>query len=174
MLSTLREFFRIDASSASLFEGLNISRQKQFCAEHMNAYPTLFLSPSFQNADTFEQALNGIRFKVTQLLDTMLELMESDKISPAQREQIQTLYAPNADETLLRHSLLILTQALERHYGRRVVVLIDEYDMPLENAFQCGFYEQMVRFLRDLMGSALKTNASLAFARAALRNHQLF
>ncbi len=93
MLSTLRESFRIDASSASLFEGLNISRQKEFCAEHMNAYPTLFLSLSFQNADTFEQALNGIRFKVTQLLDTMPELMESEKISPAQREQIQTLYA---------------------------------------------------------------------------------
>ena len=54
MLSTLRESFRIDASSASLFEGLNISRQKEFCAEHMNAYPTLFLSLSFQNADTFE------------------------------------------------------------------------------------------------------------------------
>ena len=167
-MSMLRAFFEIGAD-ASLFEGLYITKNKAICEEYMGRYPVIFLSLKSVEGLDFEAA----RYRITELIGIEAErfgfLAESEFLSENERERYKAIIAlqngMNAmDEKTLISSLQVLSQLLYKHFGQKTVILIDEYDVPLDKAFQNGYYREMVSLIRGLFGMALKTNNCLQFA----------
>ena len=160
-MSMLKYYFEI-GTDQSLFEHLYISQNKEVCEMHMGQYPVIFLSLKGVEGLNFQEACSMLRSAIQNearrhyLLKTSVQLAEEDK---RQFEQILLgTYENMAD------SLRALSQLLFLHYGRKVVILIDEYDVPLDKAFQNGYYKEMVSLIRGLFGQALKTNEYLRFA----------
>ena len=160
-MSMLKYYFEI-GTDQSLFEHLYISQNKEVCEMHMGQYPVIFLSLKGVEGLNFQEACSMLRSAIQNearrhyLLKTSAQLAEEDK---RQFEQILLgTYENMAD------SLRALSQLLFLHYGRKVVILIDEYDVPLDKAFQNGYYKEMVSLIRGLFGQALKTNEYLRFA----------
>lgn len=167
-MSMLRAFFEIGAD-ASLFEGLHIAENKTICEEYMGRYPVIFLSLKSVEGLDFEAA----RYRITELIGIEAErfgfLAESEFLSENERERYKAIIAlhngMNAmDEKTLISSLQVLSQLLYKHFGQKTVILIDEYDVPLNKAFQNGYYREMVSLIRGFFGMALKTNNCLQFA----------
>ena len=167
-MSMLRAFFEMGAD-ASLFEGLHIAENKTICEEHMGRYPVIFLSLKSVEGLDFEAA----RYRITELVGIEAErfgfLAESEFLSENERERYKAIIAlqngMNAmDEKTLISSLQVLSQLLYKHFGQKTVILIDEYDVPLDKAFQNGYYREMVSLIRGFFGMALKTNNCLQFA----------
>ena len=167
-MSMLRAFFEIGAD-ASLFEGLYITKNKAICEEYMGRYPVIFLSLKSVEGLDFEAA----RYRITELIGIEAErfgfLAESEFLSENERERYKAIIAlhngMNAmDEKTLISSLQVLSQLLYKHFGQKTVILIDEYDVPLDKAFQNGYYREMVSLIRGFFGMALKTNNCLQFA----------
>ena len=167
-MSMLRAFFEMGAD-ASLFEGLYITKNKAICEEYMGRYPVIFLSLKSVEGLDFEAA----RYRITELIGIEAErfgfLAESEFLSENERERYKAIIAlhngMNAmDEKTLISSLQVLSQLLYKHFGQKTVILIDEYDVPLDKAFQNGYYREMVSLIRGFFGMALKTNNCLQFA----------
>ena len=170
-MSMLKYFFEI-GTDKSLFDGLKIAENKELCAEYQGQFPVIFISLKSVDGLTFESAVAALRTLIGNEASRFQFLRDSDKLSDEERalyrQLIQTgtaqggIYAMT-DEALAA-SLKTLSQLLAKHYGRQVVLLIDEYDVPLDKAFQAGYYDEMVSLIRNLFGNALKTNDSLQFA----------
>lgn len=167
-MSMLRAFFETGAD-ASLFEGLYIEENKALCDEYMGKYPVIFLSLKSVEGLTFEDA----RYRITELIGREAQrfafLSESDKLSDNEKEQYKALIALqngkySMDKDILISSIQMMSYLLYKHYEQKTVILIDEYDVPLDKAFENGYYREMVSLIRGLFGMALKTNDSLAFA----------
>lgn len=167
-MSMLRSFFETGAD-ASLFDGLYISGNKELCDEYMGKYPVIFLSLKDVDGLKYENA----KYRIMELIGREAErysfLGDSDRLSENEREQYKAVIALqdgkySMDENVLISSLRLLSHLLFRHYGEKTVILIDEYDVPLNKAFQNGYYQEMVSLIRGLFGMALKTNDSLQFA----------
>ena len=167
-MSMLRSFFEM-GSDASLFDGLYIAENKALCEEYMGKYPVIFLSLKSVEGLTFEDA----RYRMIELISIEAErfgfLADSEHLSENERERYKAMISlhngTNAmDEKVLISSLRILSQLLYKHFGKKTVILIDEYDVPLDKAFQNGFYQEMVSLIRGLFGMVLKTNDYLQFA----------
>ena len=167
-MSMLRSFFEM-GSDASLFDGLYIAENKALCEEYMGKYPVIFLSLKSVEGLNFEDA----RYRMIELISIETErfgfLADSEHLSENERERYKAMISlhngTNAmDEKVLISSLRILSQLLYKHFGKKTVILIDEYDVPLDKAFQNGFYQEMVLLIRGLFGMALKTNDYLQFA----------
>ena len=167
-MSMLKSFFEIGADK-SLFDGLYISGNKAFCDEHMGKYPVIFLSLKSVEGRSFDDA----RYMITELIGIEAErfsfLEDSEYLSENEKKRYKAIIAlkdgTNAmDEKVLVSSLQILSQLLYKHFGQKTVILIDEYDVPLDKAFQNGYYKEMVSLIRGLFGKALKTNEFLQFA----------
>ena len=167
-MSMLRSFFEM-GSDASLFDGLYIAENKALCEEYMGKYPVIFLSLKSVEGLTFEDA----RYRMIELISIEAErfgfLADSEHLSENERARYKAMISlhngTNAmDEKVLISSLRILSQLLYKHFGKKTVILIDEYDVPLDKAFQNGFYQEMVLLIRGLFGMALKTNDYLQFA----------
>ena len=170
-MSMLKYFFEI-GTDKSLFDGLKIAENKELCTEYQGQFPVIFISLKSVDGLTFESAVAALRTLIGNEASRFQFLRDSDKLSDEEkalyRQLIQTgtaqggIYAMT-DEALAA-SLKTLSQLLAKHYGRQVVLLIDEYDVPLDKAFQAGYYDEMVSLIRNLFGNALKTNDSLQFA----------
>lgn len=167
-MSMLRAFFETGADT-TLFDGLYIAGNKEICEQYMGKYPVIFLSLKSVEGLSYEDA----RYRITELAGREAQrfsfLSESDKLSDNEKEQYQAIVALHngkysMDENILTSSIYILSHLLHRHYGQKTVILIDEYDVPLDKAFQNGYYREMVSLIRGLFGMALKTNDSLQFA----------
>ncbi len=167
-MSMLRAFFEAGADT-TLFDGLYIAGNKEICEQYMGKYPVIFLSLKSVEGLSYEDA----RYRITELAGREAQrfsfLSESDKLSDNEKEQYQAIVALHngkysMDENILTSSIYILSHLLHRHYGQKTVILIDEYDVPLDKAFQNGYYREMVSLIRGLFGMALKTNDSLQFA----------
>ena len=167
-MSMLRSFFEI-GTDKSLFDGLYISGNKALCDEHMGKYPVIFLSLKSVEGRSFDVA----RYMITELIGIEAErfsfLEDSEYLSENEKKRYKAIIAlkdgTNAmDEKALVSSLQILSQLLYKHFGQKTVILIDEYDVPLDKAFQNGYYKEMVSLIRGLFGQALKTNEFLQFA----------
>lgn len=167
-MSMLRTFFET-GSDSSLFDGLYIAENKALCEEYMGKYPVIFLSLKSVEGLNFEDA----RYRMIELISIEAErfgfLADSEHLSENERERYKAMISlhngTNAmDEKVLISSLRILSQLLYKHFGKKTVILIDEYDVPLDKAFQNGFYQEMVSLIRGLFGMALKTNDYLQFA----------
>ena len=167
-MSMLRAFFETGADT-TLFDGLYIAGNKEICEQYMGKYPVIFLSLKSVEGLSYEDA----RYRITELAGREAQrfsfLSESDKLSDNEKEQYQAIVALHngkysMDENILTSSIYILSHLLHRHYGQKTVILLDEYDVPLDKAFQNGYYREMVSLIRGLFGMALKTNDSLQFA----------
>ena len=167
-MSMLKCFFEIGTAPA-LFDGLYISDNKELCDTYMGKYPVIFLSLKGVEGLTFEEA----KYRLIELIGTEAErfafLDDSDRLSANEKEKYRALIALNngkyaMEEGLLISSIQLLSKLLYQHYGQKTVILIDEYDVPLDKAFQNGYYREMVSLIRGLLGQALKTNTSLQFA----------
>lgn len=167
-MSMLKSFFDIGTDKA-LFDGLYISDNKELCDEYMGKYPVIFLSLKGVEGLTYEEAFEAFVRIMGKEVNRVSFLADSDKLTQIEREQYKGLTIMKNgrlafDKEKLISSLQLLSQLLYKHYGKKVVILIDEYDVPLDKAFQNGYYNEMVSLIRGLFGQALKTNEFLQFA----------
>ena len=167
-MSMLKSFFDIGTDEA-LFDGLYISGNKELCDEYMGKYPVIFLSLKGVEGLTYEEAFEAFVRIMGKEVNRVSFLADSDKLTQIEREQYKGLTIMKNgrlafDKEKLISSLQLLSQLLYKHYGKKTVILIDEYDVPLDKAFQNGYYNEMVSLIRGLFGQALKTNEFLQFA----------
>ena len=168
-MSMLKYFFEI-GSERRLFDGLEISKEKDLCEEYMAKFPVISITLKGASGGTFQEAKGMLRRIIGNEAMRYQLLMQSDRLTQIERGQYEALV--NIDKTgaftmsddLLEDSLLVLSKLLQKHYGKGVVMLIDEYDVPLEKAYQSGYYGSMMELVRGLFGNAFKTNDSLEFA----------
>ena len=167
-MSMLKSFFDI-GTDKTLFDGLYISGNKELCDEYMGKYPVIFLSLKGVEGLTYEEAFEAFVRIMGKEVNRVSFLADSDKLTQIEREQYKGLTIMKNgrlafDKEKLISSLQLLSQLLYKHYGKKTVILIDEYDVPLDKAFQNGYYNEMVSLIRGLFGQALKTNEFLQFA----------
>lgn len=167
-MSMLRYFFEI-GTDPTLFDGLFISQNKELCETYLGKFPVVFLSLKSVDGLTFEEA----RYRLTELIAKEAErfgfLADSERLSENEKKMYQALTALSdgrytMDELLLVSAIQTISQLLYRHYGQKIILLMDEYDVPLDKAFQHGYYREMVSLIRGMLGQALKTNDFLYFA----------
>ncbi len=167
-MSMLKSFFEIDTDK-SLFDGLYISDNKELCDEYMGKYPVIFLSLKSVEGLNYDEAFEAFVRIIGKEIVRLSFLADSDRLTQIEKEQYKGLMILKNgklvfDKDKLVSSLQLLSQLLYKHYGQKTVILIDEYDVPLDKAFQNGYYKEMVSLIRALFGQALKTNEFLQFA----------
>ena len=174
-MSMLKYFFDIGSDimlsdNTTIFDGLEISGEKELCEEYMGKFPVISITLKGATGENFEEAKVMLRRIIGKEAMRFRFLLESDRIDEAERSQYEALISTDKTGTftmsddLLKDSLLILSQFLQKHYGQAAVMLIDEYDVPLDKAYRAGYYDSMVELIRVLFGNAFKTNDSLKFA----------
>lgn len=160
-MSMLYYFFSIkEKENAYLFDGLNISKNKD-ALKHQNKYPTIFISLKEMKSLTFDAQISSFSNVIYELLEKNLEILSSDQLSDTTKDILNKLHNRSSSVEDLKISLRVITNALYTYYQQKVIVLIDEYDVPLQAAYQNNYYEEMVEFLRSVFSSALKTNDAL-------------
>lgn len=167
-MSMLKNFFEIGADK-TLFDGLTISKEMALCEEYLGKFPVIFISLKDVDGLRFEDARKRLIKKVGTEAERFRYLLDSNRLSVNEKEKYRALVALDKgqyvmDEAMLTSSLEVLSSLLCQHYERKVILLIDEYDVPLDKAFHHGYYEEMVSLIRGLFGQALKTNEFLQFA----------
>ena len=162
-MSMLEHFFSLDGDK-SIFNGLEISKETALCEEYMGKYPVVSISLKGMDALNFERAFRMGARAVRRTAGEVQYLLESDKLSESDKLEYQSLLDSNMDESTFCDSLRILSEMLEKHHNTKVILLIDEYDVPLAKAHANGYYDQMISLIRSLLGEALKTNNSLKLA----------
>lgn len=163
-MSMLANFFDISQDSRQLFKGLEISGNQALCADWMNQYPTIFLSFKDIGGTSFENAFNLLRFVIAQLYDNYKFLLDDPDIPSAQKEIFRRLQQQTASLTDIQGALLILTKMLYSYYKKPVIILLDEYDVPVAKASSNGYYDAMLEIMRPMLSTVLKDNPSLRLA----------
>ena len=157
-MSMLYYFFSIkEKENSYLFDGLNISKNKD-ALKDQNKYPTIFISLKEMKSLTFDAQISSFSNVIYELLEKNLEILSSDQLSDTTKDILNKLHNRSSCIEDLKISLRVITNALYTYYQQKVIVLIDEYDVPLQAAYQNNYYEEMVEFLRSVFSSALKTN----------------
>ncbi|MCI7812731.1 MAG: ATP-binding protein [Robinsoniella sp.] len=164
MMSMLAEFFDCRKDTKNIFEDLEISEQKKLCAGWRNQWPVLFLTLKDVGGNDFDGAYGILQFVLSSLCIEHSYLEESEWVDPDDRESFLRLKGRSGDKTDVKSALCVIMRMMQAHYRKPVIVLIDEYDVPLAQASEKGYYEEMLDVIRGLLGMALKTNASLKFA----------
>lgn len=160
-MSMLYYFFSIkEKENAYLFDGLNILKNKD-ALKHQNKYPTIFISFKEMKNLTFDAQISSFSNVIYELLEKNLKILSSDQLSDTTKDILNKLHNRSSSVEDLKISLRVITNALYTYYQQKVIVLIDEYDVPLQAAYQNNYYEEMVEFLRSVFSSALKTNDAL-------------
>ena len=165
-MSMLKSFFEI-GTDTSLFDGLYISENKELCEQHQGQYPVIFLSFKGVEGLSFSEARRRCIQLIKREAERFYVLKDSQRLLDIDKiKYCQLLEMKDQPEELdiIISSIKTLSDLLYKHYGKKAVILIDEYDVPLDKAFQYGYYREMVHFMRGLLGEALKTNDSLSFA----------
>ena len=162
-MSMLEHFFSLDGDK-SIFDGLEISKETALCEEYMGKYPVVSISLKGIDAWSYETAY---QMAVRVIIDAAAKfyfLLDSEKLNAHDKAEYQKLLDDTMNEGMFGSSLKLLSGMLEKHYGTKVILLIDEYDVPLAKSHANGYYDQMISLIRSLLGEALKTNSSLKFA----------
>ena len=162
-MSMLKYFFEIGADQ-SLFEGLYISKNKALCDAYMGKYPVISISLKGVNADSYENARSLLKRIVMEEAKMHRIIMSGNRLDDIDKAEYMSLVTGDMGEDTLVYSMKTLTALLEKYYEKKVIVLIDEYDVPLAKANENGYYDQMVLLVRNLFENVLKTNSSLKFA----------
>lgn len=162
-MDMLKTFFEI-GTDASLFAGLAIAEEQELCRKYMGQFPVVFLSlKSIEGAD-FESAKKKLSIILRKEVRRFQFLLESEQLSQIDKESLRPFYQQDISEVKQQECLMILSEMLYKHYGKRTIILLDEYDVPLEKAYQNGYYEEMSAHIRSMFEMALKTNEYLYFA----------
>ncbi len=159
-MSMLKCFFEI-GTDPHLFDGLEISRHKELCEAYLGQYPVISLSLKQVNGFTFEEAQTQLWSVITEAAEQLDYLQDSGILNARDRRKLYDLSEGKGNQ---QEGLRLMSRLLWKHYGRKVIILIDEYDAPLQKAYENGYYDEMVRLIRQLFGYALKTNESLYFS----------
>ena len=162
-MSMLKNFFDIHGNQ-EIFKNLQIAQETELCEEYMGKYPVISISLKGVNEQTYEKAVKMAGQVIKSEARKFQFLLDSKRLTAYDKQSYTELLEAEADEALLCSSLKILSELLEKHYGSKVILLIDEYDVPLAKAFEREYYDQMVIFIRNMFEYALKTNDSLQFA----------
>ena len=167
-MSMLKSFFEI-GTDHTLFDGLYISQNRELCENHMGKYPVIFLSLKGVDGLSFEEA----KYRLTEVIANEARrfqfLSDSSRLADDDKDIYRTIISIRDGLYMMNHKLLtsslqLLSQLLFQHYGKKVIILIDEYDVPLDKAFHHGYYKEMVSLIRGLFSQALKSNSCLQFA----------
>ncbi len=169
MMSMLSNFFSIRKDSREIFEGLKVTAYKEFCEKWMNQSPVLFLSYKDVEAETFEGAYKMLKTKLADVCKELDFLLEEDTVNSADRDIFRNLMFKTAEEDDVKNSLKIIMRMLYAVYGRKTILLIDEYDVPLaraseKNTVENAYYPAMLDVIKGMMGTALKDNEFLEFS----------
>ena len=159
-MSMLQRFFEI-GTDRNLFDDLDISKEETLCNEYMGRYPVISITLKQVNGNSLEEAIANLWEQIMDVADQYSFLMESAKLTNRDRRNLQNLCEGKGN---LHASLKQLSDMLYKHYGQKVIILIDEYDAPLQKAYEKDYYEKMVDVIRQLFGYALKSNESLFFS----------
>jgi len=162
-MSMLKSFFEI-GTDKTLFDGLAISEEKELCEAYMGKFPVVFVSLKDVDGLTFENAYGKLRDILRAEISRLSFLMQSEQIAEDDKYSFERFLREQDTPDDVQKSLKMLSGLLYQHYGQKVILLIDEYDVPLDKAFQHGYYKEMVALIRGLFGRALKTNDFLQFA----------
>ena len=168
-MNMLQTFFEI-GTDPKIFEGLKISEDREFCEKYMGHFPVISISLKNVEGMNFESACAAMKYAIGaealrfSFLEKSPELSETDKKMYKALTMVSDTGDFQMSYSAMEKSLLTLSSLLCRHYGKKVILLIDEYDVPLDKAFQNGYYEEMVSLIRNMFGNVLKTNSNLYFA----------
>ena len=162
-MSMLKSFFEI-GSNRTLFDGLAISRETALCEAHMGRFPVVFVSLKGVDGLTFDEAYGMLRRILRSEFSRLGFLKQSERIAEDDKRPFERFLKEQDTMDDVQESLKMLSSLLYQHYGQKTILLIDEYDVPLDKAFQHGYYKEMVALIRGLFGQALKTNDYLQFA----------
>lgn len=167
-MSMLRYFFEI-GTDAKLFDGLYIAKNQKLCEAYLGKYPVISISIKDVDGFTFDKAMYSLVEVIANEAGRFLYLLDSDKLTAEDKDQYRAMISVRdglymMDEKILESSLKKLSELLYKHYEKKVIILIDEYDVPLSKAFNNGYYKEMVGLIRALFGKALKTNDALFMA----------
>jgi hypothetical protein len=163
-VSMLQYFLEVGQDSVPLFHGLKIMDTGEKYLSHMNRYPVIMLSFKSADQSTFESSFLQLKEELRREFRRHRYLKESDKLENEMKVDFEELLSGKAPNQKYNTSISFLTQCLEQHFSEKVVILIDEYDVPLEKSYFKGYYEEMMELIRSMLNTALKTNTSLAFA----------
>ncbi|MBQ7503668.1 AAA family ATPase, partial [bacterium] len=163
-MTMLQDFFDIRQDSRAIFEGLTVSRNTELCEKWMNQYPTVFLSLKSIEGRNYDLACARMSSLLQRLYKEHAYLLKSEKITAADKKQLTLFIDGEGSENDISDALQFICYALEAHWGKPAILLIDEYDVPISCAEQNGYYKEMVGFMRNFLGTALKTSTSLKFA----------
>ena len=163
--SMLKYFFDInEKDNAYLFDGLKISEHYEELAMYRNTHPVITLSLKCAKQGDYDKAIYSLRNEIQYQFKKYSDVLKSEKIDVNDRKRVEEIMATDAPDTVLGDSIKLLCLCLKQYYGVNTIILIDEYDVPLEDAYFSGYYDKMVQFIRSLFESALKTNPALEFS----------
>lgn len=162
-MSMLKYFFEIGNDQA-IFEGLEISKDKELCDQYQGKFPIISVSLKGAKAGNYEDAKAMMKYIMAAESRRLYDRMSGDKLSEKQKEQMKSLMSDNMKDTELMTALWILSSILKEYYGKKVIILIDEYDVPLDKAFENNYYNEMIILLRNMLEQSLKTNDNLYMA----------
>jgi hypothetical protein len=167
-MSMLANFFDIRKNSKKIFKGLAISEDRQLCEKWMNQFPVIFITLKDIEDLNFTDAFERLKFVISRLCIEHSYLLDSERVTKSDKKLLTQLIDQEASKSTIINSLLLLTQMLQSHFGKPVILLIDEYDVPLAKAYEHGYYEQMLNIIRGILSNSLsnslKTNPCLQFA----------
>ena len=164
-MSMLQRFFeKTDHDNSYLFEGLNITGAGEQYIAHMGQYPVISISLKGMKQPTYELAFYEYKNIITKEFNRHCSLLDSNELLPTDREKFEKIFYGTDDDNVFVNAIRLLSDCLSKVYNKNVIILIDEYDVPLENAYFNGFYDKMINLIRSALESALKTNSSLEFA----------
>lgn len=168
-MSMLKAFFEI-GTDKTLFDGLDISKEEELCEKYMGKFPVISITLKNVEGSSYEAAKKSLKDTIGTEARRFTFLSESERLTEEEIVSYKALTVVEEDgsfkmsDTALEKSLFRLTELLRKHYGKQVILIIDEYDVPLDKAFQYKYYDEMVSLLRNTFGNVLKTNSNLYFA----------
>ena len=162
--SMLKYFFDInEKDNAYLFDGLKISEHYEELDMYRNTHPVITLSLKCAKQGNYREALRGLKYEIQRQFINNKFILDSDKLADEYKDEYKKILSMDED-AVWSNSIQLLSICLKQYYGTKTIILIDEYDVPLEDAYFSGYYDEMVRFIRSLFESALKTNSALEFS----------
>ena len=160
-MSMLHYFYSIkEKENAYLFNDLAISKDEEVI-KYQNRYPVISITLKEMKQFNFQEQINDFKEIISRVIGNYEEILTSKKLNEVEKEKLYMYYKGEVNEAQLGRALLFISECLEKHYGEKVVILIDEYDVPLQHAYIQGYYDEMVNFLRNVFSAALKTNSAL-------------
>ena len=162
-MSMLRYFFEI-GNDPKIFEGLEISKEKELCDQYMGKFPVISISLKGAKAGDYQTAKHMMKYIVGGEARRIYQRMSEDQLNETHKEEMKRLMEYEMEDTTLMAALWNLSLILKEYYGKKVIILIDEYDVPLDKAFENGYYNEMIILIRNMLEQALKTNDNLYMA----------